>query len=93
MEDKEGMIIMKTNTKRKRDVVAQQGRRKWQKEDDICLEKRKHLPLVSWRTGSPAGFYSEDWDALQQEEYEWQIPDNWQRILQMVFGRSRDKSE
>ena len=40
---------------------------------------------VSWRTWNPAGFYSEDWDELQQEEDELQTPDKWQRISQMVF--------
>ena len=31
----------------------------------------------------------EDWNEVQQEEEEWQPPDEWQRILQMVF-RSGD---
>ena len=49
------------------------------------LEKREHSLMVSWRTQNPAGFYSEDWDEFQQEEDEWQTPDKWQRISQMVF--------
>ena len=40
---------------------------------------------VSWRTQNPAGFYSKNWDEFQQEEDEWQTPDKWQRISQMVF--------
>ena len=74
MEDEEGMMITETDTKRKRDKVAQ-GRRKRRKEDNICLEKPKHSPTVSLRAQNPAGFYLEDWDELQQEEDEWQIPD------------------
>ena len=49
MEDEEGLMITETDTKRKRDKVAQ-GPRKWQKEDDICLENREHSSTVSWRT-------------------------------------------
>ena len=41
--------------------------------------------MVSRRTWNPDGFYSEDWDESKQEEDEWQIPDKWQRISQMVF--------
>ena len=84
MEDKEGMMITETDTKRKRDEVAQ-GRRKRRKEANICPEKREYSPRVSQRTQNPLGFYSEDWDELQQEEDEWQIPDKWQKISQMVF--------
>ena len=76
MEDEEGMMIMEIYTKEKRDEVAQ-GRRKHPKEDDIRPEK--HI------SRNPTGFYSEDWDEFQQEEDEWQTPDKWQRISQMVF--------
>ena len=41
--------------------------------------------MVSKRTGYPEGFYSEKWDELQQEDDEWQLPDKWQWISQMVF--------
>ena len=34
---------------------------------------------------NPEGFYSEDWDKEKQEEDEWQIPDKFQKISQMVF--------
>ena len=34
---------------------------------------------------NPEGFYSEDWDEDKQEEDEWQIPDKFQKISQMVF--------
>ena len=37
------------------------------------------------RTHNPAGFYSEDWDELQQEDNKWKVPDKQQRISQMVF--------
>ena len=66
MEDEEGMMITETDTKQKRDEVAQ-GRSKRQKEVDIRPEKRENSPTVSRRTGNPAGFYSEDWDEFQQE--------------------------
>ena len=57
---------------------------KW-KKDDICPGKHAHLPTVSRRAQNPEGFYSEDWNEVQQEEDEWQTPDKWQRISQMVF--------
>ena len=84
MEDKEGMMITETDTKPKRDEVAGGRRKRW-KEDDICPEKHEHSPMVSRSIQNPAGFYSEDWDEFQQEEDEWQTPDKWQRISQMVF--------
>ena len=31
------------------------------------------------------GFYSEEWDKDKQEEDEWQAPDKFQKISQMVF--------
>ena len=31
------------------------------------------------------GFYSEDWNEVQQKEDEWQLPDKQQSISQMVF--------
>ena len=34
---------------------------------------------------NPLGFYSENWDEFKHKEDEWQIPDKWQMILQMVF--------
>ena len=34
---------------------------------------------------NPEGFYSEDWDEDKQEEDEWQTPDKFQKISQMVF--------
>ena len=77
-------MIKERDNKRKRDEVAR-GRRKWCKEDDIRPEKCESSPTISRRTQNPEGFYSEDWDESKQEEDEWQIPDKWQRILQMVF--------
>ena len=84
MEAQDGRMIMEVAIKLKRDEVAC-GRRKRQREDDIRPEKREHSLTVSWRTQNPAGLYLEDWDELQQEEYEWQAPHKWQRISQMVF--------
>ena len=84
METKDGRMIPETATKRKRDEVPR-GQKKQQREDDIRPEKHEHSPTISWRTQNPAGFYSEDWDELQQEDNEWQVPDKWQRISQMVF--------
>ena len=55
------------------------------KEDNILPEKRGHSPTVSRRVQNSEGFNSEDWDEIQQEEDEWQVPDKWQRISQMVF--------
>ena len=60
-------------------------RKKQRKEDDNWTEKREHSPTVSRRIQNPEGFYSEDWDEDKQEEDEWQTPDKFQKILQMVF--------
>ena len=79
METKDGRMIPEAPTKRKRDEVAL-GQRKQRREDDTRPEKPEHSPTVSWRTQNPAGFYSEDWNELQQEDDEWQVPDKWQRI-------------
>ena len=84
MEAEEGRMVTEAATKRKRDKVAC-GLRKRLREDNIRREKCEHFPMVSWRTKNPAGFHSEDWDDLQQEEDEWQMPDKWQWIFQMVF--------
>ena len=84
MEDKDVLPEAEGSTKRKRDEVAR-GRRKRQKEDDIRPEKPGHSHIVSLRTQNSEGFYSEDWDEVQQEDDECQAPDKWQRILQMVF--------
>ena len=70
--------------KRRRDEVAR-GRRKQRKEDNICAEKQEHSPSTSKRMQNPEGFYSQDWDDDQQEEDEWQVPEKFQRISQMVF--------
>ena len=52
IKDEEGMMITETDTKQKRDEVAQ-GQRKRQKEDDIRPEKCEHSPTVSQRTRNP----------------------------------------
>ena len=71
-------------------VVKQKGRssqrtEETQREENIRPEKHEHCPTVSKRTRNPAGFYSKEWDKLQQEDHEWQVPDKWKRISQMVF--------
>ena len=40
---------------------------------------------MSRRSQNSEVFYSEDWNEVQQEKDEWQAPDKWERILQMVF--------
>ena len=40
---------------------------------------------MSRRIQNPEGFYSKDWDVDKQEEDEWQTPDKFQKISQMVF--------
>ena len=84
MEDDNFLLKAEGHTKQKRDEVAL-GQRKRQKEDDIRQEKCLHLVAASWRTQNPEGFYSEDWNEVQQEEDEWQAPAKWRRILQIVF--------
>ena len=70
--------------KRRRDEISL-GRRKRRKEGDIRAEKQEHSPTLSWWLRNPEGFYSEDWDEEKQEKDEWQIPDKFQKISQMVF--------
>ena len=70
--------------KRKRDKISQ-GRRNRRREDNIWTEKRVHSPTVSWRIQNPEGFCSKDWDEDKQERDEWQAPDKFQKISQMVF--------
>ena len=82
----EGVILPEETRpdKPKRDEKAQ-GRRKQRREDNIRTEKQEHSPTVSRRIQNPEGFYSEDWDKDKQEEDEWQAPDKFQKISQMVF--------
>ena len=70
--------------KRMRDEISR-GRRKQRKEEDIRAEKQERSPTLSCRLRNPEGFYSKDWDEDKQEEDEWQIPDKFQKISQMVF--------
>ena len=82
----EGDILLEDTRpdKRKRDEISR-GRGKRRREDNIRTEKRVHSPTVSRRIQNPEGFYSEDWDKDKQEEDEWQAPDKFQKIFQMVF--------
>ena len=70
--------------KQRRDEISQR-RRKRRKEDYIWAEKQEHSPTVSLRIQNSEEFYSEDWDEDKQEEDEWQTPDKFQKISQMVF--------
>ena len=62
-----------------------EGRENEGREDDIWAEKREHSPTLSQRIQNPEGFYSEDWDEDKKEEGEWQTPDTFQKISQIVF--------
>ena len=84
MEDEEIPAVNMQSEKRRRDEVAR-GRRKLRKEDDIRLEKREHSPSTQRRKQNPEGFYSEDWDDDSQEGEEWQVPEKFPRVAQMVF--------
>ena len=46
---------------------------------------RRNMNILPRRTLNPSGFYSEEWDELQQKVDEWQVPDKQLRISQMVF--------
>ena len=84
MEDGDILTENVRPDKRRRDEISQ-GWRKQRKEDNIRAEKREHSPTVSWRIQNPEGFYSKDWDEDKQEEGEWETPDKFQKISQMVF--------
>ena len=88
LEDEDLLGEAKRDTKRKKDAVAL-GQIKRQTEDEIRPERSLHLPSASRRAHGPERFYSEDWNEFQQEGEEWQLADEWQRILEMVFC-SRD---
>ena len=70
--------------KRKREEISR-GRRKRRHEEDIRVDKREHIPTESCRVHHPQGFYSEEWNEDQQEEDDYQSPDKFQRISNMVF--------
>ena len=84
MEEEDVFPMAMGSNKRRRDEISQ-GRGKQRKEEDIRPEKQEHSPTVSQRIQNPEGFYSEDWDEDQQEEDNWQVPEKWQKISQMVF--------
>ena len=70
--------------KRKREEISR-GRRKRRHEEDIRVDKREHSPRESRRVHHPKGFYSEEFNKDQQEEDDYQSPDKFQRISNMVF--------
>ena len=84
MDPQTGEEIQEANFQRKREKLAQ-GKSKLPREDDIRADKREHSPSIQIFTQRPGGLYSEDWGDDQQEEDDWQLPDNWQRIYQIVF--------
>ena len=88
LEDEDLLREAEGDTKRKKDAVAL-GQIKQQKEDEIQTERSLHLFSMSLGTHQLERFYLEDWNEVQQEKEEWQLPDEWQRILQMVLS-SRD---
>ena len=74
IETKGDRMIPEAVTNQKRDKVALGWRKQW-REDNIRPEKCEHSHRVSRRTCNPAGFFSEEWDKLQQEYDDWQVPD------------------
>ena len=84
MEEEDVLPEAIGSTKWRGDEVSR-WQRKRRKKDDIRPEKRAHSPTVSHRIQNPERFYSKDWNEVKQEEDEWQVPDKWQRISQMVF--------
>ena len=77
MMEEEDVLPKVTGSSKRRHGEVSRGQIKWQKEDDIQPQKRGHSPTVSWRIQNPEGFYSEDWNEVQQEEDEWQELDKW----------------
>ena len=69
--------------KRSRDEAAR-GRRKRRNEDDIRADKRVHSATEPRRIHHPQGFYDEDWIEDQQAEEDYQKPDKFQKIANMV---------
>ena len=84
MEDGEILLnAIRTGTREREETFR--GRRKRRKEDNIRAEKQEHSPSIVKRTRNSEVFYSEYWDDEQQEEDQWQIPDKFKRISQIVF--------
>ena len=48
-------------------------------------DKQEHSTSIQVRTQKPDELYREDKGENQQEADDWQVPDKWQRISQMVF--------
>ena len=53
----------------------------WLEEGELTELLEIHLDEAKLMVREP----SDDWDEFQQEEDEYQTPDKWQRIWQMVF--------
>ena len=70
--------------KRVRDEPAR-GRRKRRNEEDIRADKRAHSPTETQRNHHPQGYYEEDWIDDQQAEDDYQNPEKFRRIANMVF--------
>ena len=84
MEEEDVLPKATGSTKRRRDKISR-GWKKQGNEDNIWPKKQGHLPTVFRIIQNPEGFYSKDWDEVQQEEEKLHAPDKWQRISQMVF--------
>ena len=69
MEEEDILPEATGSTKRRRDEIFI-GQRKRRKKEDIWPEKPGHSPTVSWRIKNTEGFYSEDWNEVQQGEDE-----------------------
>ena len=66
-------MVPEAAVKQKREEDAR-GRRNQRREEEIRPEKYEHSPTVSQRSRNRVGFYSEDWDELQEEQDDWQVP-------------------
>ena len=83
MDDEEMISEEIRPGKRSRDEVTR-GRRKRRNEDDIRGDKRVHSLTETQRRHHPQGFYDEDWIDDQQAEDDYQKPDKFQKIANMV---------
>ena len=68
------------------------GRRKQRNEEDIRADKREHSPTETRRSHHPQGYYDEDWIDDQQAEDDYQNPEKFRKIANMVslHGVSED---
>ena len=84
MEDETMLPVDIRPGKRVRDEPAR-GRRKRRNEEDIRADKRAHSPRETRQNHHPHGYYEEDWINDQQAEDDYQHPEKFRRIANMVF--------